>query len=150
MDAVDLTAGLHQAADRVPTVAPRTADLTDVPLPRITGVGCQPMVVAHMVVPLPLTGVGLQVTVADRIAGQRLPTVAEEPHRMGEAEQCPPTVAAVTLADSAAAGMHLPAVVAATAAAVEVGTVAAGITELRSHTIFQQRRLRAALLLWVR
>lgn len=88
--------------------------------------------------------------VAD-MAGQRLLTVAEEPHPMGEAEQCPPTVAAaVTREDSAAADMRLPAVVAATAAEVEAGTVAAGITKLRSHTIFQQRRLRAALLLWVR
>jgi cell pole-organizing protein PopZ len=132
-------------------VAPRTADLTDVPRLRITAVGCQPMVAARMVVQLPLMGAGLQVTVADRIAGQRLRTVAEGPHRMAGAEQHRLTEAAVVMwADLVAeVGTHRLAV-AVTAAAVEVGTVAEGTTKLRSHRIFQQRRRRAALLLWVR
>jgi hypothetical protein len=104
------------------------------------------MVAAGMVAQLPLMGAGLQVTVAD-MAGQRLRSVAEGPQRMAEAEQHRLTeVVGATVADLAV-GTRLPAVVAvATAAAVEVGTVAAGTTELRSHRIFQERRLRAALL----
>lgn len=60
--------------------------------------------------------------------------------------------AAVTQAGTAVAAVTRPQAVAeATAAAAEAGTVAAeGITELHSHRIIQQRRLRAALRLWAR
>jgi hypothetical protein len=133
---------------RVPTGVPHTVELMVDPRPHTAG--DQLMVLARTDVQLHLTEAGLLVMAVDPTAGLHLPT-GEEPRHMAEAEQHRLTeVVGATVADLAV-GTRLPAVVAvATAAAVEVGTVAEGTTKLRSHRIFQQRRRRAALLLWVR
>lgn len=136
MDVAALTAaGLHQA-DPARMVGHHTAvELTVDPRLLIMAHAAQLTLLAPMVVRRRLMVVGLRVTEVDLMAVPRLRTVAEEPHRMAEAEPCPRTVGVGGTPADSAADIRLLAVVAA--------TVAAGIDKSSSNA--NQRRLRAAL-----
>ena len=126
---VRIEADPHQDLAALTGVRHLVPDRMAGPRPHTTAVERQLTVDEPTVVRRRHTEAGLLVTVADPMAGQRLPT-GEEPHRMAEAEQLHRMVVAVVMeADSAAAGTQR-LVVAVAAAAVAGATVAAGTTNL--------------------